>query len=342
MAALRRAISRLPDFQLDKLAELMPSVFTIAFLIGVESLLSAVAADTMAGTRHRSNVEIVAQGVANIVSPLFGGLPATGVIARTGTNIQAGAQTPVAGILHAVFIAVFMLLLAPLAAFLALPCLAAVLLNTAWRLVDLEELVRFLTRAPWDDRVILLTTLVLTVLVDLSVAIAVGVVLASMLFMHRMAELPGIELGNGQLIVDDLDDFTRPPAVMTPQQIPQGVAVFQFRGPLFFGGAAHVDAALAGLESYPRVMILRLREVPLIDATGVGSLDALGRACARRGARIIITGLQPQPRAALHRFGFLRRHHVVLASNIFMAVEKAKDLLGQAGERRPPVEPAEP
>ena len=322
---------RLPEFRLDKLAELMPVVFTLAFLIGVESLLSAVAADTMAGSRHRSNVEIVAQGIANVASPLFGGLPATGVIARTGTNISAGAQTPVAGILHAVFVLAFMLLAAPLAAYLALPCLAAVLLHTAWRLIDLHEVSRFVTRAPWDDRVILLSTLFLTVFVDLSVAIAVGVVLASMLFMHRMAELPGLKIGADHLIIEDEDDFTRPPAIITPDQIPAGVRVFQFRGPLFFGAAQHVETALAGLDAYPKVMILRMREVPLIDATAVGALDELGRACAKHDCRIIISGLQPQPREALHQLGFLGEHQVILTSNVFMAVEKAKDLLESGG-----------
>ena len=319
-----------PAFPLDKLPELMPVVFTLAFLIGIESLLSAVAADAIAGTRHRSNVEILAQGAANVASSLFGGLPATGVIARTGTNISAGARTPMAGILHSVFIVVFVVLLAPLAAFLALPCLAAVLLHTAWRLMDVADVTRFVQRAPWDDRVILLVTLFLTVLVDLSVAIAVGVVLASILFMHRMAELPGVHLAGGSLVEGDDDGGSRHhPAVITPEQVPAGVRIFQFQGPLFFGAARHIEAALGDLDAYPKVMILRLREVPLIDATAVSALDELGRSCTAQGTRIIITGLQPQPRAALHRFGFQRTHHVILAPNIFSALEKAKELLGE-------------
>lgn len=320
----------MPDLSPGKIIELMPVVFTLAFLIGVESLLSAVAADTMAGTRHRSNVEIVAQGVANVASPLFGGLPATGVIARTGTNITSGAETPVSGMLHAIFVLTFMMLLGPLAALLPLACLAAVLLHTAWRLLDVHEVWRFLTRAPKDDRIILVTTLLLTVLVDLSVAIAVGVVLASMLFMHRMAETPHVALGVEHAIVEDSDDLSRPPPVIKPADIPQGVRIFQFRGPLFFGAAAQIDRAMAALDKWPRVIILRMREVSLIDATAIAALEELVGAADKRQCRVLISGLQAQPRAALHSLGFLRDHRVILNSNVFMALEKAKDILAEA------------
>lgn len=328
----------LPDLTPAKVAELMPAVFTIAFLIGVESLLSAVAADTMAGTRHRSNVEILAQGVANVASPLFGGLPATGVIARTGTNITSGAQTPVSGMLHSGFVLAFMVLLAPLATHLALPALAAVLLHTAWRLLDVKEVWRFLTRAPRDDRIILSTTLGLTVFIDLSVAIAVGVVLASMLFMHRMAETPHVALGLEHAIVEDSDDLSRPPPVVGPKDIPAGVRIFQFRGPLFFGAAAQIDQVLAVLDHWPKVIILRMREVSLIDATAIAALEELVGRAEKKGCRVLISGLQAQPRAALHGLGFLREHHVILSSNVFVALEKAKDLLAaQAAEKAPPI-----
>lgn len=318
----------LPDLSWQKITDVMGSAFTIAFLVGVESLLSAVAADTMAGSRHRSNVEVVAQGVANMASPLFGGLPATGVIARTGTNISAGAKTPVSGILHALFVLMFILVMSPVASYLALPCLAAVLINVSWRLIDAKEVGHFLARAPWDDRVILAATLSLTVLVDLNVAIGVGVVLACMLFMHRMAETPGIELGgSGQLIVEDIDDLTRRPSEIMRMELPAGVKVVQFRGPLFFGAASHVSDTLRALDRWPRVMILRMREVPLVDATAVAALDELGRLCRARGCRMIVSGLQRQPREALHRMGFLREHKVIVASNSYVALEKAKGLL---------------
>jgi len=322
----------LPDLSWAKINAVLGSAFTMAFLIGVESLLSAVAADTIAGSRHRSNVEVVAQGVANMASPLFGGLPATGVIARTGTNISAGAKTPVSGILHALFVLAFILLFAPLASYLALPCLAAVLLNVAWRLIDLREVTAFLSRAPWDDRIILAATGSLTVLVDLNVAIGVGVVLACMLFMHRMAEMPGIQFGgSGALIVEDQDDLTRHPSEIMTVPLPAGVKVVQFRGPLFFGAAAHVSDALRQVETWPKVMILRMREVPLIDATAIAALEELARLCRANGCRIVMSGLQRQPREALHRFAFLRENRIILASNSYVALEKAKTLLEVSG-----------
>jgi SulP family sulfate permease len=322
----------LPDLSWAKINAVLGSAFTMAFLIGVESLLSAVAADTIAGSRHRSNVEVVAQGVANMASPLFGGLPATGVIARTGTNISAGAKTPVSGILHALFVLAFILLFAPLASYLALPCLAAVLLNVAWRLIDLREVTAFLSRAPWDDRIILAATGSLTVLVDLNVAIGVGVVLACMLFMHRMAEMPGIQFGgSGALIVEDQDDLTRRPSEIMTVPLPAGVKVVQFRGPLFFGAAAHVSDALRQVETWPKVMILRMREVPLIDATAIAALEELARLCRANGCRIVMSGLQRQPREALHRFAFLRENRIILASNSYVALEKAKVLLAGQG-----------
>lgn len=315
---------QLPAFSWSKIIDVLPSAFTIAFLVGVESLLSAVAADTMAGTRHRSNMEVLAQGVANMVSPLFGGMPATGVIARTGTNITAGARTPVAGILHAVFVLALMMIAAPLVAYLALPCLAAVLLNVSWRLIDLHELRSFLSRAPWDDRLVLVATLVLTVLVDLNVAIGVGVVLASMLFMHRMAELHGVDLGPAALYNDE-DDTLAPAMPFAP--LPEGVRVFMFRGPLFFGAAAAIADALQSVDAWPRVIILRMREVPFIDMTAVAVLDDLAAVCAKNNCRIIISALQKQPRIALHNTGFLRANRVMLTRDTPVAISRAKEYL---------------
>jgi len=318
---------RLPDLSWSTIKQVLPSTFTIAFLIGIESLLSAVAADAMAGTRHRSNMEIVAQGVANLASPLFGGLPATGVIARTGTNIAAGARTPVAGILHAAFILLFVLFLAPLAAFLALPCLAAVLFHTAWRLFEPLHVARFLTRAPWDDRMVLTSTLLLTVFVDLSVAIAVGVVMAAMLFMHRMAATPGVQLAPGPLLLDDVVDGSQPRSAIANTQLPEGVRIVEFRGPLFFAASSRLDIALKTLGDWPRVLIMRMREVPLVDATGIDTLEQLARVANKRGCRIIVSGLQEQPREALHRFGFLRRNRILVAQDTLAALEKAKMIL---------------
>lgn len=319
---------QLPNLSMGILSAILPSAFTIAFLIGLESLLSAVAADAMAGTRHRSNMEVVAQGAANIASSLFGGLPATGVIARTGTNIAAGAKTPLAGVFHSLFVLLSLLLLGPLASYLALPSLAAILLLVAWRLLDIRHVSRFLVRAPRDDRLVLLVTLILTVFSDLSVAIAVGVVMASMFFVHRMAETPGVRIGTGQIVFDDLPDNQRGATPILAEALPPGVRVFQFQGPLFFGASSGLAAVLTNLSNWPKVLILRMRQVPLIDATGADALDELASLADRNGCRIIVSGLQQQPREALHRFAFFEKHHAIIASNSYIAIEKAKKLIG--------------
>lgn len=318
---------QLPDLSPSMIASVLPSAFTIAFLVGVESLLSAVAADAITGGRHRSNAEVLGQGVANIASPLFGGLPATGVIARTGTNIAAGAKTPLAGIFHAVFVLAFMLLMAPLASYLALPCLAAVLLNVSWRLIDYKEVTHFLARAPFDDRLVLLATLILTVIVDLNVAIGVGFGLACMLFMHRMSEAVVAGIGHPTSLDGDLDDVEKPRSVLTEMELPEGVQVLSLRGPLFFGGASAVLDSLQTGQAYPKVLILRMRDVPLVDATALSALEDMMKDLEKRGSRLIISRIQKQPREALHRMGLLRKYHVIMASNGFIALEKAKELL---------------
>ncbi len=318
---------QLPDLSPAMISAVLPSAFTIAFLVGVESLLSAVAADAKTGGRHRSNAEVMGQGIANIASPLFGGLPATGVIARTGTNITAGARTPLSGVFHAVFVLMFMLLAAPLASYLALPCLAAVLLSVAWRLIDWSEVSHFLQRAPFDDRLVLVATLVLTVLVDLNVAIGVGFGLACMLFMHRMAEaaVAGIGTSNRLDDTDEADD--RPRSVLTEMELPAGIQVLSLAGPLFFGGASSLADTLRMSGSYPKVLILRMREVPLVDATALSAIEDLATDLGKKGGRLVISGLQKQPREAMARMGLVARHDVIVASNGFIALEKAKALL---------------
>jgi sulfate permease, SulP family len=321
-------VPQLPDLSPAMISAVLPSAFTIAFLVGVESLLSAVAADAKTGGRHRSNAEVLGQGIANIASPLFGGLPATGVIARTGTNISAGAKTPLSGVMHAVFVLLFMLLMAPLASYLALPCLAAVLLNVSWRLIDYKEVSHFVARAPFDDRLVLLATLVLTVIVDLNVAIGVGFGLACMLFMHRMSEASIAGLGTSTRLNDDTDDVDKPRSVLTEMKLPDGIQVLSLRGPLFFGGASSLIDTLRTGKTYPKVLIVRMRDVPLVDATALSALEDLATDLAKHGGRLVIAGLQKQPREAMHRMGLLKRHHVIVASNGFIALEKAKGLLG--------------
>lgn len=324
-------VPHLPDLSLSKIEAVLPSAFTIAFLVGLESLLSAVAADALAGTRHRSNMEIVAQGAANIGSVLFSGLPATGVIARTGTNISAGARTPMAGVFHSLFVLLAMLIFGSLAGYLALPCLAAVLLSVAWRLLDLGHVRHFLTRAPGDDRLVLIVTLLLTVFSDLNVAISVGVVMASMLFMHRMAETPGVHFGSDHIVFDDIADSDRRGLTIAAEQIPPGVRVFQFRGPLFFGAATSISTALTSFSDWPKVIILRMREVPFIDATAIDALEELATLAKENGCRIILSGLQGQPREALTQFGYVRGEDVISVPNSLIALEEAKTLIEKSG-----------
>ncbi|MCK9991513.1 MAG: sulfate permease, SulP family [Alphaproteobacteria bacterium] len=294
-----------PEITVSRLQELLPSAFTIAFLAGVESLLSAMVADGMTGRRHRSNCELVAQGTANIASALFGGMPATGAIARTATNIRSGARSPIAGMLHALFVLLFILLLAPLASFIPMASLAAILVIVAWNMSELEKF-RALMRAPRGDQFVLLLTFGLTVMVDLTVAIEVGVVLAAILFMHRMSQVDTHEQGAGMWEHDE-DDFTRAPNGGYTQRdaLPVGVEVFRLRGPLFFGNASRLGDILDALIGpWPGTFILRMRDVPMVDATGVGALREFLHRCQMHGTKVIVSGIQPQPRQVLTQMGF--------------------------------------
>jgi len=298
-------VPSLPAMPFARIGELLPSAFTIAFLAGVESLLSAVVADGMTGGRHRSNCELVAQGVANSVSALFGGLPATGAIARTATNVRAGGRTPVAGMLHAVFVLLLMLLAAPALRYVPLAALAAVLLVVAWNMSEIERF-RHLMRAPVGDRTVLLTTFVLTVAFDLTVAIEVGVVLAAFLFMHRMSEVVALE-SDVQLLEEDRDDLTQPASPDQRDVLPDGVAAFRISGPLFFAVANRLDDVLNQFPTPPRLFIVRMRRVPLIDASGVNALAQFVERCHRHRTGVLLSGTQAQPRAILDAMHF---HHL--------------------------------
>jgi SulP family sulfate permease len=295
-----------PDLSLHRLPDLFPSAFTIAFLAGVESLLSAMVADGMTGRRHRSNCELVAQGVANVVSALFGGLPATGAIARTATNIRAGARSPLSGMLHAAFLLAFMLLLAPLASYVPLASLAAVLMLVAWNMSEAHRFINLLD-APIGDRLVLLATFTLTVLVDLTVAIEVGVVLASVLFMHRMSEVVAVRHGDADLIDTEVDDLSRASREIEDQRtnLPPGVEVFRLNGPLFFGVTTRLSDVLNRTGRTPKVIILRMRQVPFVDASGQRALADFVASNKRRGTTVIISGLQRQPEQVFRAMGLV-------------------------------------
>ena len=298
--------SALPTFDFPRIPfertwELLPSSLTIAFLAGVESLLSAVVADGMTGGRHRSNGELVAQGLANVGSALFGGLPATGAIARTATNIRSGGRTPVAGMLHAAYLLLFMLLLAPLMRYVPLAALAAVLLVVAWNMSEVENF-RNTMSAPKGDRLVLLLTFFLTVFLDLTVAIQTGIVVAAFVFMFRMAE--AVEVSSGMPMPDAEsgdDDHTRGADLDQRALLPKGVEVYQISGPLFFGAANRLDNLLDQFLQPPKVFILRMRLVPVIDASGVHALKQLAHRCHRKGIVLIVSGLQEQPNRVIAR-----------------------------------------
>lgn len=313
---------QLPSVSWDRIVTLVPDAFTIALLAGIESLLSAMIADGMTGGRHRSNAELMAQGIANIGSALFAGLPATGAIARTVTNIKSGGRTPVAGILHAVFLLLFMLLLAPLASYIPLACLAAVLIVVAWNMSEIERF-RSLMKAPPSDRLVLITTFLLTVLVDLTVAIEVGIVLSAMIFMKRMSEVT--QIGRAQEMLDpSAGEPETPDEEVLPGNLPKDVEVFQIKGPFFFGVAGRLHSVLDQLERPPKVFILRLRHVPLIDASGVAALEAFIGRCQQQGTEVILCGVQPQPREVLSRMDWSRGADIPMVANLTAALDLAQ------------------
>jgi SulP family sulfate permease len=318
----------LPSFTPQRLQELLPSAFTIAFLAGVESLLSAMVADGMTGRRHRSNCELVAQGAANIVSALFGGLCATGAIARTATNIRSGGRTPVAGMLHAVFLLIFMLSLGPLLSFIPLATLAAVLAIVAWNMSE-QERFRQLLGGPMGDRIVLLATFGLTVIVDLTVAIEVGIVLSALIFMHRMAEAAAFEKG---VALDDHDQVDLGETGRAPyaarRELPNGVEVFVLHGPLFFGAASRLNDAFEAAFPPPKAFILRFANVPMVDTSGVGTLIRFLKRCESHGVAIVLAELQPRSREVLTRMGVLNFIHVSVTSTYASALAIASDKAG--------------
>lgn len=278
----------LPDVSLSQIVALIPAAIAIAVLGGIESLLSAVVADGMTGRRHRSNCELVAQGWANIASALFGGMCATGTIARTATNVRAHAHGPVAGMLHAVFLLAFMFFAAPLASWIPLAALAAVLAIVAWNMIEKDHFIAIL-RTSRGEAAVLLATFFVTILRDLTEGIAVGVVLGSVLFMHRMAQV--VEVTTGEAIVED-DKPDGAPADRSAYEPRNGgdVVVYRIAGPFFFGAASQVALVLEQIGETPKAFILDLSNVPLTDQTGAQTILTFAHKAKRNGARVMIAG----------------------------------------------------
>lgn len=322
---MRLAVPALPPFSLAKVRELLPAAFTIAFLAGVEALLSAVVADGMTGYRHRPNQELVGQGIANIASAAFGGLPATGAIARTATNIRAGGRTPVAGMIHALFVLLAGLLAADLLGLVPMAALAAILFVVAWGMSEIDRFAALL-RMPAGDSAVLILTFLLTVFVDLTVAIAVGVTIASLLFVARMSE--SVELGEGFAVPDEEDPGQR-------DSLPAGVEVFRLSGPMFFGVATDLLDSLRRIGQGPKVLILRMRLVPYMDASAATAVAEFAHQARAAGCRLILSGVRPGPRELLTRAGLAEAEgHVDFVPDYAAALALAARIVG-AGDGPP-------
>ena len=298
-----------PDIPWHNIRELIAPAVTVALLAAIESLLSAVVADGMIGTRHKSNMELVAQGVANIASPIFGGIPATGAIARTATNIRTGGRTPLAGIVHALTLMLILVFAGQWAAKVPLASLAAILVVVAYHMSEWRSFAGLL-RAPKSDIIVLVVTFALTVFVDLTVAVQVGVVAAALLFMKRMSEVTVIEGVTTELSdrtqTDDPDEITevrKRKRMIGGHEVPKGVEVYAVNGPFFFGAADKLKDVMSEIGKPPRVLILRMAHVPAIDATGIHALEQIARKCRSQGTKLILSEVREQPLGALGRAG---------------------------------------
>lgn len=314
---------RIPTFNLEVITKLSSSALAIALLAGIESLLSAVVADGMTGRRHRSNIELIAQGAANIVSPIFSGIPATGAIARTATNIKNGGQTPVAGIIHAFTVFALFMFFGKLAALIPMATLAGILIMVAYNMSEIHLFVKML-RAPKGDVIVLVITFLLTVLVDLTVAIEVGVVLAAFLFMHRVVAATQVGYITESLEEEDPND----PFAIAKRDVPDGVEVFEINGPFFFGAADKFRDTLREIQTKPKILILRMRHVPSIDATGMRALEDLHEKAKKEKTRLIISGMSDTLLERLTHFGFVEKvGESFIHKNIDQALDHARTII---------------
>ncbi len=319
----------LPEFSLTKMRAVLPDAISIALLGAIESLLSAVVADGMSGRKHRSNCELVAQGLANIGAVTFGGMCVTGTIARTATNVRGGAHGPVSGILHAVYLLVFMLIAAPLASFVPLACLGAILAVISWNMAERHEFVSLL-RATWGDAAVLMATFLLTIFEDLITAIAVGVTLGAFLFLHRMAEAIDIQ-GGGRLVAEDeADEVIASRSGLEPAGLIGDVMVYRISGAFFFGATAAVSNALDRIGVHPRIFILDMTDVPLVDSTAARMLGEFATNLTRSGTKVYFAGARKSVRRTMLIAG-LRKPVVRYAATAADAIQAAKN--GSSGNK---------
>lgn len=319
-----RLTTSLPAFALPEhirlaaIVDLLPDAFTIAVLAAVESLLSCVVADGMVGKRHNSNTELIAQGVGNIGSALFGGIPATGAIARTAANVKNGGRSPISGMIHAIVLLAMLVILMPYAKLIPMPAIAAILFITAYNMSEWREFVSIVKASPMSDTLVLIITFLLTVFFDLVVAIVAGIILAMVLFMKRMSDETNV---HGWKSVDDEND----PDAIRLKVIPADTMVYEITGPIFFGAADKV--ALVISQSRTKVVILRMRSVPVIDATGIHSFEALIKTCQKKGVTLIMSHVNHKPMKFFHKSGI---YHKIgkenFCDNIDAALARAREI----------------
>ena len=320
------------EFHLSDIKNLIAPATTIAILAAIESLLSAVVADGMIGGKHRSNMELIAQGVANIASPLFGGIPATGAIARTATNIKNGGRTPVAGIIHSLTLLLIMLFFGSYAKLIPMATLAAILVIVSYNMSELHAF-KLLLKSPRSDVIVLLTTFFLTVIFDLTIAIEIGMILAVLLFMKRMAEVSNISIITKEL--EDEEEKVDPNSI-DKRVVPKGVEVFEINGPFFFGAATKFKEQLKIVENPPKILIIRMRNVPAIDATGIQILRELYSDSKKNGTHIILSGVHTQPLYAMTQAGIYDLYgEENIHGNIDDALDRAREILGLPKIGRP-------
>ena len=304
----------IPQFSAETVKAILPDAFTIAVLAAVESLLSCVVADGMTGSRHNSNTELIAQGAGNIASALFGGIPATGAIARTAANIKNGGKTPVAGMVHAVVLLLVLVVLMPYASLIPMPTIAAILFVVAYNMSEWKEFVAIIKKSPKSDTFILLVTFVLTVAFDLVVAIIVGVILATVMFMKRMSDVTNAYGWK------EFDENTDDESIRF-KKIPENTMVFEITGPIFFGASTKiVDVIKNGNK---QVLVLRMRSVPAIDATGLHSFETIIKQCKKQNKTLILSHVNEQPRKTLEKAGMLDK--ILIAENIDSALTMAEN-----------------
>ncbi len=323
---------KLISVNLELIKNLIAPATVIALLAAIESLLSAVVADGMIGGKHRSNMELVAQGLANIITPLFGGIPATGAIARTATNIKNGGRTPVAGIIHSLTLLLIMLFFGNYAKLIPMATLAAILVVVAYNMSEWRAF-KSLLKSPKSDVAVLLTTFFLTVIFDLTVAIEIGMILAVLLFMKRMAEV-----SNVSVVTRELDDEEEQPDAnaLDKKLIPEGVEVFEINGPFFFGAATKFKDQMRSVEDPPKVRIIRMRSVPAVDATGLHTIRDFYLEAKKQGIHTILSGVHTQPLFAMTQAGIL---DLIGEENIFGniddSLDRAREILGLPTLGRP-------